>query len=185
MNITFSNQRHATTHKQTNTEQDAEQTEEQRLHPLHYRPRCFLSIFFWVCPWSFNLASRTAGTKTSAQGARRKRSIHSSFGGGSDDTKYLCSNCRKGHDHTVPLLGNIDCVLTKWPTWGAGCCSVKLFADKGAEFTVGVYKYEHGVDGCVPSEGGSPLVSNSNATVHTNIKIGALRTGRYVSYQTG
>ena len=43
-------------------------------------------------------------------------------------------------------------MLTKWPTWGAGCCSVKLFADKGAEFTVGVYKYEHGVDGCVPSE---------------------------------
>ena len=27
-----------------------------------------------------------------------------------------------------------------------------MFADKGAEFTVGVYKYEHGVDGCVPSE---------------------------------
>ena len=63
--------------------------------------------------------------------------------------KYLCIECRNNHEDVTPLLGRVDCVLKhqNWPTWGTGCCSVKVLAEKGAKFTAGVYKY----NGCVPS----------------------------------
>ena len=152
MNITFSNQRHATlTNKQT---QSKTQSKLKNSDCIHYiiDHVAFFQFFFLGMSLVIQPCKPHRWHKNKCSGCQKGTFDTFLFRIGSDDTKYLCSNCRKGHDHTVPLLGNIDCVLTKWPTWGAGCCSVKLFADKGAEFTVGVYKYEHGVDGCVPSE---------------------------------
>ena len=39
------------------------------------------------------------------------------------------------------------CRIQHWETWQETCCSVKVVADEGAEFTVGVYK----CNGCEPS----------------------------------
>ena len=82
-------------HKQNKQSKPTQTKQEQHLklfdHVLSF------NFFLGYVLGHSNLASRTTGTKTSAQGARQNVRTFP-FRIGSDDTKYLCSNCRKDHD---------------------------------------------------------------------------------------